>query len=138
MEVRPIFAHEVESAFPVVAELRPHLDLEEFTIAVRRQSETGYELWGAFEGREILGVVGFRVTHNLSRGSHVFVDDLVVTSKKRTSGIGRALMHLAESEARRHGANGVFLDSRAEALGFYTKLGYAPHRATLVHKTLSS
>ena len=136
MEVRQIFAHEVESAFPVVAELRPHLDLEEFVDSVRRQSEVGYELWGAFEGRTILGVIGFRSTQNLAWGPHLFVDDLVVTAQRQTSGVGRALMECAEREARRHGFDAVYLDSRADALGFYAKLGYAPHRATLVHKQL--
>jgi len=136
MEVRQIFAHEIESAFPVVAELRPHLDLEEFVDSVRRQSEVGYELWGAFEGRTILGVIGFRSTQNLSRGAHLFVDDLVVSSTALMRGIGRALMACAEREARRHGFAGVYLDSRATALEFYAKLGYAPHAATLVFKKL--
>jgi GNAT superfamily N-acetyltransferase len=136
MEVRQIFAHEIESAFPVVAELRTHLDLEDFVASVQRQSETGYELWGAFEGRTILGVIGFRATQNLSRGPHLFVDDLVVTGNTQKAGIGRALMECAEREARRHGLGGVYLDSRATALDFYTKLGYAKHAATLVFKLL--
>lgn len=136
MEVRQIFEHELESAFPVVAELRTHLDLEEFGDSVRRQAESGYELWGAFEGRTVLGVIGFRPAQNLAWGSHLHVDDLVVTAKLRTSGIGRALMARAEREARRHGFGEVVLESRGDALEFYAKLGYAPHRATLVHKKL--
>ena len=136
VEVRQIFAHEIESAFPVVAELRTHLDLEEFLNSVQRQSETGYELWGAFEGRSILGVIGFRATQNLAWGPHLFVDDLVVTASTQKVGVGRALMECAEREARRHGLGGVYLDSRATALEFYAKLGYAPHAATLVFKKL--
>lgn len=134
MEVRQIFAHEIELAFPVVAELRTHLDLEDFVSSVQRQSQVGYELWGAFEGRSILGVIGFRPTQNLSRGAHLFVDDLVVTETQRTHGIGRALMECAEREARRHGLSGVYLDSRADAMEFYASLGYARHAATLVFK----
>jgi GNAT superfamily N-acetyltransferase len=136
VEVRQIFAHELESAFLVVAELRTHLDLEDYLASVQRQSETGYELWGAFEGRSILGVIGFRATQNLSRGLHLFVDDLVVTANAQKSGVGRALMDCAEREARRHGLGGVYLDSRANALGFFAKLGYAPDAATLVFKKL--
>ncbi len=137
MEVRQIFAHEIESAFPVVVELRTHLDLEEFVSSVQHQSQLGYELWGAFEGRTILGAIGFRPVHSLSRGAHLFVDDLVVTEKQRTHGIGRALMDCAEREARRHGLGAVYLDSRATALAFYAKLGYQPHAATLVWKSLA-
>ena len=85
MEVRQIFEHELESAFPVVAELRTHLDMEEFGDSVRRQAELGYELWGAFEGRTVLGVIGFRPAQNLAWGAHLHVDDLVVTARLRTS-----------------------------------------------------
>lgn len=136
MEVRQIFDHELEAAFPVVAELRTHLDLEDFVDTVRRQSEIGYELWGAFEGRTVLGVIGFRLAQNLAWGAHLHVDDLVVTASQRTSGIGRALMELAEREARRHGFDEIVLESRADAIAFYAQLGYAPHRATLVHKRI--
>jgi GNAT superfamily N-acetyltransferase len=136
MDIRPIFEHELEAVFPVVAELRTHLDREEFVYAVRRQAAMGYELWGAFEGRALVGAIGFRSAHTLARGAHLHVDDLVVTQSRRKSGIGRALLELAEKEARRHGFDSVFLDSRPEVLPFYYALGYAPHTATLLRKSL--
>lgn len=136
MDIRPVFEHELEDVYPVVAELRTHLDREDFVIAVRRQAETGYELWGAFEGRALVGAIGFRVAHTLARGAHVHVDDLVVTESRRSGGIGRALLELAEKEARRHGFDCVYLDSRQDALPFYYALGYVQHSSTVVHKKL--
>lgn len=138
MDIRPIFEHELEAVFPVVAELRTHLDREEFVYAVKRQAALGYELWGAFEGRALVGAIGFRSAHTLARGAHLHVDDLVVTQSRRKSGIGRALLELAEKEARRHGFDSVFLDSRPEVLPFYYALGYAPHTATLLRKMLKA
>ena len=138
MDIRPIFEHELEAAFPVVAELRTHLDREEFVYAVKRQAALGYELWGAFEGRALVGAIGFRSAHTLARGAHLHVDDLVVTQSRRKSGVGRALLEMAEKEARRHGHDSVFLDSRPEVLPFYYALGYAPHTATLLRKALKS
>lgn len=136
MDIRPIFEHELEAAFPVVAELRTHLDREEFVYAVKRQAALGYELWGAFEDRALVGAIGFRSAHTLARGAHLHVDDLVVTQSRRKSGIGRALLELAEKEARRHGFDGVYLDSRPDALPFYYALGYLQHTSTVVLKKL--
>jgi ribosomal protein S18 acetylase RimI-like enzyme len=137
MEVRPIFDHELESAYPIVRELRGHLDEEDFLLFARRQMETGYELWGAFEGRTIVGVIGFRPLVTFARGMHVHVDDLVVTAGRRGSGVGRALLEAAEREARRRGLECVFLDSRPDALAFYERLGYVQHTSIVMRKELA-
>lgn len=134
MEIRMIFAHDVEAAYPVVAELRPHLDLEEFLYRFQQQADAGYELWGAYEGRELVGAIGHRSVTSLAWGAYLHVDDLVVTEKRRTSGVGRALLEHAEELARKRGLPSVYLESRSTALGFYTRLGYAQHPSPIVHK----
>ena len=138
MDIRPIFEHELQDVYPVVAELRTHLDREDFVIAVRRQAALGYELWGAFEGRALIGAIGFRRAHTLARGAHLHVDDLVVTEPQRAGGVGRALLEQAEKEARRHGYDRVYLDSRQDALPFYYGLGYTQHTSTLLCKELGA
>lgn len=134
MEIRMIFAHDVEAAYPVVAELRPHLDLEEFLYRFQQQADAGYELWGAYDGRELVGAIGLRPMMSLAWGPYLHVDDLVVTEKRRTSGIGRALLEHAEALARKRELPSVYLESRSTALGFYTRLGYAQHPSPIVHK----
>lgn len=136
MDIRPIFEHELEDVYPVVAELRTHLDRQDFVIAVRRQAALGYELWGAFEGRVLVGAVGFRLAHTLARGSHLHVDDLVVAASHKTGGVGRALLEQAEKEARRHGVESVFVESAQDGLPFYYALGYGPHTETLLVKAV--
>ena len=138
MEIRPLFAHDLEAAFPVVAELRAHLDLDEFVRRVEEQQESGYEMLGAFEGARIVGVVGFRPVLTLARGHHMHVDDLVVTEARRRSGIGAALLEAAEAEARRRRMRSVYLDSRPGTGEFYARMGYARTAATLVHKKLAA
>ncbi|MBL8861665.1 MAG: GNAT family N-acetyltransferase [Planctomycetes bacterium] len=138
MDVRPIFDHELEIAFPIVRELRAHLDEEEFLLYARRQREAGYELWGAFDGRALVGVIGFRPLVTFARGLHLHVDDLVVTAERRDGGVGRALLAAAEGEARKRGLERVFLDSRPEALGFYQEQGYLQHTSLIVKKDLAA
>jgi GNAT superfamily N-acetyltransferase len=80
--------------------------------------------------------MGMRPVDTLARGHHLHVDDLVVDAAHRNARIGEALMAFAERWAVEHGCTSVFLDARAEALRFYSRLGYAPHTATLVRKRI--
>jgi GNAT superfamily N-acetyltransferase len=136
MEVRQIYDHELESAYAVVRELRAHLEEDDYLLYARRQMEAGYELWGAFDGRVVVGVLGMRPLITFARGLHLHVDDLVVAAARRRAGVGRALLAAAEREARRRGLERVFLDSRPEALPFYEALGYARHTSVIVRKEL--
>jgi len=136
LHVRRLLPAEWAGAFPVVAQLRPHLDEAAFIDRVRRQSHAGYELVGAFHDGVLVGLLGMRPVHTLVRGANLHVDDLVVRDDVRTQGIGRALMDYAEADARARGMAAVFLDARREAIPFYETLGYAFHEAPSMRKRL--
>ena len=136
VQVRRLEPREWAEIFPIVVQLRPHLDREEFLQRVRRQAHNGYELIGAFRGTRLLGVLGMRPVHTLVRGPHLHVDDIVVDEAERKSGIGRALMAYAEADARARGMNSVFLDARPEAIGFYETIGFALHTTPSMRKML--
>jgi len=112
-QVRRLEPREWAAIFPLIAQLRPHLDADEFLRRVRRQSHSGYELVGAFQDGRPVGVLGMRPVHTLVRGPHLHIDDIVVDEKDRKAGAGRALMDYAEADARARGMNSVF--SRREA-----------------------
>jgi GNAT superfamily N-acetyltransferase len=136
IQVRRLEPHEWAGIFPIVVQLRPHLDNEEFLNRVRRQTHSGYELVGAFRDGRLLGALGMRPVHTLARGPHLHVDDIVVDETERKSGIGRALMSYAEADARSRGMNSVFLDARPVAIGFYETLGFELHTTPSMRKTL--
>jgi ribosomal protein S18 acetylase RimI-like enzyme len=136
IQVRRLEPHEWAGIFPIVVQLRPHLDREEFLNRVRRQTHTGYELVGAFRDGRLLGVLGMRPVHTLVRGPHLHVDDIVVDEAERRSGIGRSLMDYAEADARSRGMTCVFLDARPEAIGFYQTIGFALHTTPSMRKML--
>jgi ribosomal protein S18 acetylase RimI-like enzyme len=134
--VRRLEPREWAGVYPLIAQLRPHLDADQFVSQVRRQSHTGYELAAAFRDGRVVGLLGMRPVHTLTRGPHLHVDDLVVDESERKSGAGRALMDYAEADARARGMTSVFLDARPVAIGFYQAVGYELHTTPSMKKLL--
>jgi GNAT superfamily N-acetyltransferase len=109
--------------FPVMAELRPHLDRDAFLPRIRRmQRENGF--WMAFveDDGEVRAVAGYRYLDLLFSGLTLYVDDLVTDPRHRSSGHGRALLGWLRDEARAKGCATLTLDSgvqRTDAHRFY-------------------
>jgi len=118
---------ELTSACPLMATLRDRIHAETFVAEVRRQQQDGYELIGAFDAERLVALAGIRRSHTLSRGEHLFVDDLVTDESVRGRGYGRALMEWLANRARSEGFGRMYLDSRITARGFYEKLGFVFH-----------
>jgi len=136
LQVRRLEPREWAETFPIVVQLRPHLDQDEFLRRIHRQSYSGYELVGVFRDGRIIGVLGMRPVHTLMRGPHLHVDDIVVEETEQKSGGGRALMTFAQEDARARGMTAVFLDARPEAIGFYETIGFTLHTAPSMRKSL--
>jgi ribosomal protein S18 acetylase RimI-like enzyme len=136
VHARRLEPREWAAVFPIVAQLRPHLDAAEFLDQVRRQSHSGYELVGAFRNGRLIGLLGMRPVHTLVRGPHLHVDDIVIEESERRAGGGRALMAFAEADARARGMTAVFLDARPAAIGFYQAIGYELHTTPSMKKIL--
>jgi GNAT superfamily N-acetyltransferase len=116
---------ELHDAFPVVRELRPRLDLPMFLDHVRRQAAEGYVLVGGYAGGDRPVVVaGYRLSSTLSRGPHLFVDDLVTAPADQGKGHGAAMLDWLRGQARAAGVERVYLDSRDTAVGFYERCGF--------------
>ena len=136
LTVRRLAPTEWRSAFPIISQLR-ELTEEEFLRRVQRQTFSGYELVGAFDGQRIVGVMGVRPVHTLARGPHLHIDDLVVDETCRNTSAGRALIDFADKEGRARGMGAIFLDARQEAIPFYERLDFAFHAAPSMKKPLA-
>ena len=117
---------DITAAFPVLAELRPHLRAEMFLDVVRGQQRDGYRLFGGFVGGAIVVAAGVREAQTLSRGPHLFVDDLVTLRAEQGNGHGTAMLRWLAGHAAERGFTRLYLDSRDTALGFYQQLGFTP------------
>lgn len=116
-------ADEVRRCFPVMHELRTHIEnAEEFVDRVKRQQKQGYFLaFLAAEG-EIRAVAGYRYLESLFSGKNLYVDDLVTRAADRSRGFGAKLIDWLIDQARAHQCETLELDSgvqRFDAHRFY-------------------
>lgn len=92
---------ELKIGFSVLRELRTNLNWRKFLELLRAaERDSGYRLIGAFENGDCVGIIGYRILTDFVHGRHLYIDDLVVTAKKRSNGIGAEFLWHAESLAK--------------------------------------
>lgn len=101
----------LKTAFKVMVELRPHLDLEQFLSLYAEAREEGYKLAGVFDGNQLRCVAGYRIMTMMVRGKSLYVDDLVTSEDGRSRGYGRILLEWLQREAERLKCTELHLDS---------------------------
>jgi GNAT superfamily N-acetyltransferase len=129
MEIREI---ETETArrevFPVLQELRTHLDLERFEELYAQMEAEGYRLFAGYDDGDPVAVAGVKVATNFYLGRHAFVYDLVTAADRRSEGFGEELLSFVHEWATERGCEAVELESglwREDAHRFYTdRMGY--------------
>lgn len=117
---------EISKCFPVVAELRPHLDEAAFVAMVRGMETQGYRLAYIEDSGRVVAVAGYRIFTSLFMGKNLYVDDLVTHSDARSKGYGKALLDWLRDLARESGCTHLHLDSgtqRHRAHRFYLREG---------------
>ena len=127
VEVRELLSDDdVASAWPVVQQLRPHLDQGDLLAAVASQRQEGYRCAGLFVEGICLGFAGFRLQHMLAHGRLLYVDDLVTAQSEHGNGYGSRLLDWLCELAQAAGCAHLQLDSgtqRLEAHAFYFRRG---------------
>lgn len=128
MEIRELQSDAaIAEVFPLMKTLRERIARETFLEDVRRQQAQGYHLLAGFRNGVPVVLAGIRRAHTLSRGDHLFVDDLVSEAGVRGAGHGRFMMQWLARHARSEGIPRIYLDARITAKGFYEKLGFTFH-----------
>jgi GNAT superfamily N-acetyltransferase len=115
-------AESIRRCFPVMAQLRPHLQEDEFVERVARQRDEGYRLAYLEADAQIRAVAGYRYIESLAWGRFCYVDDLVTDSGSRSRAFGRTLFDWLVARAREAGCEQFHLDSgvqRFDAHRFY-------------------
>jgi len=117
---------EIMSCYPVMAELRPHIQPHEFLPMVKRLSEiAGFRLAYLFD-REVKAVAGLRISEWLAGGKYLEIEDLVAKSSERSKGYGGELFDWLVAYARENDCQQVRLVSRVsrhDAHRFYLRKG---------------
>lgn len=113
---------EIARAFPVMHQLRPHLEEAAFVPRVRRVQQSGFYLALLEDDGRVVAAAGFRFIENLFSGRILYVDDLVTDAGARSRGYGKTLLHWLVDRARAAGCQSFELDSgvqRFDAHRFY-------------------
>lgn len=114
----------LRAAWPVVAQLRPHLDEGAFLARALRQQAEGWRATVLLEGGVVRAFAGWRVQEMLAHGRLLYVDDLVTDSAARSAGHGKALLDWLKAQASALGCRSLQLDSgtqRIDAHAFYLR-----------------
>ncbi|OLN22209.1 GNAT family N-acetyltransferase [Domibacillus antri] len=128
---------EILSAFPVMSQLRTHLDEKMYVELVNEAMEKdSYRLFALIDGEKIVAVTGFKPMITLYYGRFVWVCDLVTDAAARSRGYGEKLLEFVQEWADENGYGQVALSSGLQREGahrFYEeKMGY--ERVSFVFK----
>ncbi|MEH2192656.1 MAG: GNAT family N-acetyltransferase [Nostoc sp.] len=127
------FDFQILGCFPIIFQLRPHLEEAKFTEQVRYQMKEGYQLAFLELDEQAVAVAGFRIYTSLASGKFLYIDDLIVDELKRclrratpTQGYGKQLFKWLIEYAKNHGCEHLSLDSGVQR--------FAAHRFYLMER----
>jgi GNAT superfamily N-acetyltransferase len=123
-------------AFPVMSQLRTHLDVNSYLNYLREMTDDGYRLFAASVDGEIVSLVGIGIQVNMYYGRHVWVYELVTDDDYRSEGHGLELLSFVEEWAEERDCELVALSSglqRENAHRFYEER-VGMKRASYVYK----
>ena len=130
--------NEILEAFPIIRQLRTHLDESTYLELVKdAQEKDSYKMFALLDGNEIVAVTGFKPMITLYYGRFVWVCDLVTDNNKRSNGYGEKLLTYVHQWAKKNKYESVALSSglqRTDAHRFYEdRMNY--DRVSYVFKT---
>jgi ribosomal protein S18 acetylase RimI-like enzyme len=135
MQVRVVSPSDVEMATELLGQLGYHMSPNETATRIARVlSEKGHFAAVAVDDGKIVGLIHAFERPALEKPSEAVVQSLVVDSRARKTGVGRALMVAAQAWAQEQGLEHVVLHTRIDrddARAFYEHLGY--ERAATAH-----
>ena len=115
---------QILGCFPVISQLRPHLEQTKFVEQVRYQMKEGYQLAFLEVEKQAVAVAGFRISNCLASGKFLYIDDLIVDELNRSHSYGQQLFQWLIEYARNHECKYLSLDSGVQR--------YAAHRFYLM------
>ncbi len=70
-------------AYPIIRQLFPHLDMQTYARRVFVARATGYRMFIAELGAEMVGVIGMMPNHNIHDGFVTYIEHVVVNEAHR-------------------------------------------------------
>lgn len=115
--------------YEVLTELYPSLSLEQYREELRFMVQHNYSQIAVLEQQVFVGVSGLWLGNKLWCGKYLEIDNIVVSEKTRSKGVGKMMVEFIEKKARELGCNMVALDSYTtnfKAHKFFYNQGFTP------------
>ena len=115
--------NEILEAFPIMKQLRKHLDEEAYLdLVLEAKEKDRYKMFALIDEGEIVAVTGFKPMITLYYGRFVWVCDLVTDTNMRSKGYGEKLLTYVHEWAKENNYESIALSSgiqRTDAHRFY-------------------
>src|SRR4051812_13932499 len=127
LTIKELESHkEIIEAFPVMRQLRTHLDEGSYLELVSEaQEKEGYKMFALFDDNDMVAVIGFQPMITLYYGRFIWVCDLVTDVNKRLEGYGEKLLSYIHKWANENKYESIALSSglqRTDAHRFYENI----------------
>jgi len=113
----------------VLKELYPSLTPEEYATELDQMLPHNYGQVGVFEEERCLGLSGFWIGTKLWCGKYLELDNIIVSEKSRSQGVGKLIFDFLHKKALEHDCTMLSLDSYTsnfKAHKFFYNEGYSP------------
>lgn len=128
-EIEEITGARVEKVFPLMKELRPHLDVDQYLRLYKEAKlRDDYRLYGAVRDDHCVALMGVRILYDFVHGKHLYIDDLVTTKDLRGQGIGHLLLQFARDLGLKEECTGLRLSTgvdNRDGQRFYEREGWS-------------
>ena len=127
---------EMMSTYEVLTELYPSLTKEEYVSELNFMSQHNYTQVVVMENELVLGLSGIWIGNKLWCGKYLEIDNIIVSEKIRSQGVGKLLVEFIEEKAKSLGCNMMALDSYTtnfKAHKFFYNQGFSPKGFHFIH-----
>ncbi len=130
MEIKELSTkEEMLKNLELLKEVYPNITHEEYSNELDIMLPHNYGQVGVFEGDECIGMTGYWIGSKLWCGKYMELDNVVISAKHRSKGVGQKLFEYMQSMAENENCNMMALDSYTDnfaAHKFFYGQGYIP------------
>jgi GNAT superfamily N-acetyltransferase len=129
-------AEEMLATYEVLTELYPSLTKEEYTNELTFMIQHNYTQVVVMENEQCLGLSGVWIGNKLWCGKYLEIDNIIVSEKIRSKGVGKMIVNYLEEKAKSLGCNMMALDSYTnnfKAHKFFYNQGFSPKGFHFIH-----
>ncbi len=127
---------EMMASYEVLTELYPSLTREEYVNELTFMIQHNYTQVVVMENERCLGVSGVWIGNKLWCGKYLEIDNIIVSEKIRSKGVGKLIIDYLEEKAKSLGCNMMALDSYTtnfKAHKFFYNQGFSPKGFHFIH-----